>query len=320
MATTKAKKVEKNFMGADYVCAKCGAGGVKLWRDSNTFLDHLGLFCVECAMEQQCQPGVSSFGKSRRKDDVFTFEDGDQIGWLLPAVSTPDGSTFWGYSSVPSDGILWWYGLPTYKDEAREVATLRVLVERHKNNYEYRYKDWIKLLGEALEISNKLKMDVPLDLTSSAMAGATAGPVAVAATLGKLEPTIETLLRVLTLENRICEAWLRGHEAISDMRWKFKRRLLEFTAEHTITIYGSKFHKDEEGPGGWWVPEEQARTVKPGDRIACTTNDWGDTRALLLDPENDTIKRAWTIMDYEQDGNRLIKALFKAGVVREVRQ
>jgi hypothetical protein len=37
----------------------------------------------------------------------------DQIGWMVPAVPTPDGDTFWGYTSVPLEGVLWWKALPT---------------------------------------------------------------------------------------------------------------------------------------------------------------------------------------------------------------
>lgn len=27
--------------------------------------------------------------------------------------ATEEGDTFWGYTSVPSDGVIWWKALPT---------------------------------------------------------------------------------------------------------------------------------------------------------------------------------------------------------------
>lgn len=37
----------------------------------------------------------------------------DTIGWRVPAVPTEDGEGFWGYSSVPPEGVAWWRALPT---------------------------------------------------------------------------------------------------------------------------------------------------------------------------------------------------------------
>lgn len=94
---------------ATYTCTVCNAAGVKLWREYNTFLDHQVLRCVTCAEKNQ--------GKA-------IGEHIDQIGWLVPAVPTnfdnieapsftlPEGSTFWGYTSVPPEGIAWWSNLP----------------------------------------------------------------------------------------------------------------------------------------------------------------------------------------------------------------
>jgi hypothetical protein len=31
---------------------------------------------------------------------------------MVGAVPTEDGSTFWGFSSVPTDGVGWWESLP----------------------------------------------------------------------------------------------------------------------------------------------------------------------------------------------------------------
>jgi hypothetical protein len=80
-----------------YACSVCHATGVKLWRDSHTFLDSQTLACRSCAEREAGKPA----------------RDGsDQIGSRVPAVPTADGATFWGYSSVPEAACRWWRALP----------------------------------------------------------------------------------------------------------------------------------------------------------------------------------------------------------------
>lgn len=83
----------------EYTCGDCGKGGVRLWREYQTFLDHQTLRCVACALANQ-------------KREADALHDGDQIGWLVPAVPSEDGETLWGYTSVPASGVDWWYALP----------------------------------------------------------------------------------------------------------------------------------------------------------------------------------------------------------------
>lgn len=87
-----------------YICTSCGAEGVRLWREYQTFADHTQLLCIRCACADQEKDAV----KRARK---MSEGQGDQIGWLVPAVPCePD--TFWGYTSVPASGVVWWYALP----------------------------------------------------------------------------------------------------------------------------------------------------------------------------------------------------------------
>lgn len=107
-----------------YKCSECGASGVKLWREYNMFLDNQSLNCADCALEraQKNASGckyigpVNAVGKLRVEYTTHGHShETDQIGWLVPAVPTEDGETFWGYTSVPSDGVLWWKLLPSMK-------------------------------------------------------------------------------------------------------------------------------------------------------------------------------------------------------------
>jgi len=94
----------------DYICTKCSAGSRKLWREYNTFLDHQTFYCAKCACEDQ-EKDISTMDKTGRIECDISGRT-DQIGWLVPAVPTEDGETFWGYTSVPQDGCDWWYELP----------------------------------------------------------------------------------------------------------------------------------------------------------------------------------------------------------------
>lgn len=101
---------------ATYVCDGCGASGCKLWRDYQTFLDHQKLKCARCAAQEQERPitDIDADGmRSMTEYDWAGDRKTDQIGWLVPAVTTTEGDTFWGYTSCPEDRIKWWRALPT---------------------------------------------------------------------------------------------------------------------------------------------------------------------------------------------------------------
>lgn len=63
-------------------------------------------------------------------DGLFTFSSGDQLGDMLPAVPTADGTEVYGYGAVPEDRARWWHEMPTYVDTALEVRCLRNLFLR----------------------------------------------------------------------------------------------------------------------------------------------------------------------------------------------
>lgn len=82
-----------------YSCGKCGVSGVRLYRRYQTVLDYQDLFCTACALVDQHRD---------RPDNEY----GHSIGWLVAAVPTEDGYTYWGYTSVPQPGVEWWDALP----------------------------------------------------------------------------------------------------------------------------------------------------------------------------------------------------------------
>jgi hypothetical protein len=94
-----------------YKCSDCGAAGVKLWREYQTLADCVTLRCAACACRKENrEDDVDAQGKIKSEHGSHRI---DQIGWLVPAVPTEDGQTFWGYSSVPQPGVVWWKSLPT---------------------------------------------------------------------------------------------------------------------------------------------------------------------------------------------------------------
>ena len=89
-------KEKKTPLG--YECDNCGANGIRLYRKYNSFLNHQKLTCRSCSIKDQGREPV--------------LESEYWIGWLVAAVPTEDGTSFWGYTSVPQDGVEWWDGLP----------------------------------------------------------------------------------------------------------------------------------------------------------------------------------------------------------------
>lgn len=90
-----------------YTCGDCGAHGVRLWRDFQTAMVAQALRCAACAEQHQRK------GRGPAWRSPYSLGQGDQIGWLVPAVPTVEGNTFWGYTSVPPEGVAWWKRLPS---------------------------------------------------------------------------------------------------------------------------------------------------------------------------------------------------------------
>lgn len=87
-----------------YQCSKCKREGVKLWRDYQTCADYCELECASCLA-----PDIKLNDKGMYESE---YGQTDQVKSKVPAV--PVGDTYWGYSSVPSQDLEWWVGLPTY--------------------------------------------------------------------------------------------------------------------------------------------------------------------------------------------------------------
>lgn len=91
-----------------YVCSECGAHGVRLWRQYQTFLSHIKLKCRECSEIEQA-PALE-----RKKELVKrhpSMSESLEIGWRVPALPDDTG-TFWGYCSAPQERWDWWKALP----------------------------------------------------------------------------------------------------------------------------------------------------------------------------------------------------------------
>jgi hypothetical protein len=99
----------------DYFCMDCGRKNCKLWRIGACSC--IELRCARCGWEytKEVIPSLSSGelpvldvkGMHRSK-----WEYTDKLGHLVPAVPTPDGEEWWGYTSVPEEGVRWWQSLP----------------------------------------------------------------------------------------------------------------------------------------------------------------------------------------------------------------
>lgn len=108
----------------DYKCDDCGATHCKLWREYSAF-PPVRLECVDCAIKSQNNPNIApAFAKIAttvqfKEDGSYIDhrgEETDAIGWRVPAVPDEANVSYWGYSSVPSAGVMWWKSLPLRKN------------------------------------------------------------------------------------------------------------------------------------------------------------------------------------------------------------
>jgi hypothetical protein len=95
----------------DYKCGTCGVQGCKLWREYQSFPPIL-LECCDCAAKSQ-KKDISSIDDQGMWDCPGGVGKTDSIGWRVPAVPTLDNNGYWGYTSVPNEGVRWWSALPT---------------------------------------------------------------------------------------------------------------------------------------------------------------------------------------------------------------
>jgi hypothetical protein len=134
-----------------YQCADCGARGVKLWREMATFLGGVKLRCFLCAGRHEVR-NVASIDA-----DGCVVEDGlhrsDQIGGLGPAVPTPEGDTFWGYSSVPNAGARWWRCLPNMANDKPRVLP-PAPPDIPKPDYSTRWEQWQRETAYVVEATS----------------------------------------------------------------------------------------------------------------------------------------------------------------------
>jgi hypothetical protein len=92
-----------------YICGKCGLISVKLWRDVVVSVTQVDLRCAMCLDAGPIDAEGYFIESKYGKTDQCTTEE---LGSMLPAVPTEDESTYWGYTSVPQEGVLWWRNLP----------------------------------------------------------------------------------------------------------------------------------------------------------------------------------------------------------------
>lgn len=108
LATIEAFTYASGATPKGYTCGTCGANGVRLYREYNTFLEQQSLRCRACVI-------VETGGPYYNGDSSYARPHEHQLGQshtLILAVPTEDGETFWGYTSIPGAGIDWWNRLP----------------------------------------------------------------------------------------------------------------------------------------------------------------------------------------------------------------
>ena len=99
-----------------YKCEQCGATNCRLWRPYQS--TGAQLYCFECAKVDQVEELKTVRSFNRPPTPPYR-----ELGWLVLAVPTEEAidahKVYWGYTSVPQAGILWWENLPLTNVEKR---------------------------------------------------------------------------------------------------------------------------------------------------------------------------------------------------------
>jgi hypothetical protein len=143
--TTKSFRVN-DAVGPDYFCSGCNVSGLRLWRDSHTFLNDIDLLCAECAEAAQ-REAIARYACFHQATDPT-------IGNLVPARPTPEGDTFWGHTS---GDVEWWYALPQYLDPAKELDRVRIERDDFMRREQQASKDWLKAIRENGALRRRLE-------------------------------------------------------------------------------------------------------------------------------------------------------------------
>ena len=321
MTKTKKKTKPVNYR-QDYVCAGCKARGLKLWRDYNTMASACELKCAACVTPAQAAYEAKTYTEQNcdylgtlDADGVFMFRGGDQLGGLVPAVPTPEGDTFWGYTSVPDEDVRWWYTLPTYQGHALELRCLQQLLRKNHDAYVAQRQNVLRLRGKADEARRALRLRVdPVPIPQLSQDALAALAIA-SANCTDVDACRQQLLRLMTIIGELVKIKLDLYRQIDDLEWKIERRVFTFTRATKVLIYDTEVV--ESGELRVYKPIERYRDVTCDDRVAFTE---GSERAFLLDPMDDSWRKAYVIMEYEQDGARWIREQILAGVLTEYRR
>lgn len=93
-----------------YECGRCGEHRTKLWRRPNSGSD---LRCASCLLIERPHRHVVILEADGSSKDSLGAKSDQLLGWL-PAIPTPDGETFWDYTSVPLGAVEWWQRRPNW--------------------------------------------------------------------------------------------------------------------------------------------------------------------------------------------------------------
>lgn len=107
-----------------YRCDICGATGVKLWREYNTLSDYTDLLCFTHTMEAvRNSRGFSGstdlLGRPYTPERSMLWNRVAAVPDNFAVCMTEPIDSYWGYTSVPQDGVEWWNALPAESSDGK---------------------------------------------------------------------------------------------------------------------------------------------------------------------------------------------------------
>lgn len=289
-------------MKGEYKCSDCGLTGHKLWRDYG-YADEL--WCAAC-----CDKRIAE-AELKHPSDPWDEPPGplDKMVYGFSGVaaipSFPEDGNFEVFQSAGAykvPGLLWWHALPTYQDERTEIRTVMAVMRTTWTSIGVHYRSLAsqirKINGLRMRLNQPL-LAVPEDPTEQGYGYS-----------HKIESAREVMLSHLATLFELQGRSLELYKEQGNLEWRLDRLVVEITKPAAVKIWGSKTEK----LGEYYVtsPEEQVRTLKPGDRIAV-----GRTNTAVLIVDNEFTKSP-SILDFDQDGGRLVKKLVGDGAAKVV--
>lgn len=276
-----------------YKCTDCGVSGVKLWRDYG-YCDEL--WCATCCERKIEEKGCKTDPWDEPPGPLDMMRSGFSGVAAIP--TDEDCDSYQSAGALKAEQLLWWHELATFPVLDREIRTVMHTLRKAREDLEQEQKAERALNEEC----NDLRFRTGHQLVILPEPSKTVGWGYRTELADAKRVMLDTLRHLFDAQGRR----LALYEEKSNLEWILTRTVVEVVDPVKVTIWGTKTttHELDDGKflrisGG----EEQPLVLQRGQRIAVST------RGLAVALLGETFRECPTIMDFGQDGHRLLEEL-----------